>query len=175
MFSKPEQNILKLGLKEGMRVADFGTGSGAYSILCGVSVGHTGHVYSIEVQKGLLKKFENEIKELGISNIKCIWGNIEKKGGTKIADNSMDAVIIANVLFQAEDKLGIIDEAFRVLKKGGKVLLIDWLSSSDGIGPTQQHVVYPEVAETLFVKRGFKFSERITTNHYHYGIIFIHE
>ena len=60
MFSNPEQNVLQLGLREGMRVADFGAGSGAYSLASGKKVGHTGHVYAIEVQKNLVKKLESE-------------------------------------------------------------------------------------------------------------------
>lgn len=175
MFSNPEKNVAQLCLIEGMRVADFGAGTGFYSISAGKHVGHTGHVYAVEVQKDLVKKFESEIKELGIKNVECIWGNIEKLHGTKIADHSMDAVIIANVLFQAEDKLGLLDEARRILKKGGKVLLIEWLSSFSGMGPCVNHVVSPEMATDLFTKRGFSFVEKITTNPHHYGIIFSHE
>lgn len=175
MLSKPEQNVAQLGLREGMRVADLGAGTGAYSIAAGGYVGHTGHVYAIEVQKNLIKKLESEIKESEVLNVECIWGDIEKKHGTKIADYSMDAVIIANVLFLSEDKLGLIDEAFRILKSGGKVLFIDWLSTDNNIGPLGKHVIEPEVAIGLFTKRGFKFLEKITTSEHHYGIIFIHE
>lgn len=175
MFSSPEQNVAKLGLREGMHVADFGAGTGAYSLASGNHVGHTGHVYAIEVQKSLVKKLENEIKELGVLNVECIWGNIEKRHGTKIADHSMDAVIIANVLFQAEDKLGLLDEALRILKKDGKVLFIEWLSSFSNMGPTPENIIEPNMAIDLFNKRGFKFLEKITTNPHHYGIIFKHE
>jgi len=175
MFSNPEQNVAQLGLREGMHVADFGAGTGAYSFACGQRVGHTGHVYAIEVQKNLVKKLESEIKEKKISNIECIWGDIEKLHGTKIADHSMDVVIISNVLFQAEDKMGLIDEARRLLKKDGKVLFIDWLSSFSGMGPSPDHVVEPRMAEDLFTKRGFEFVEKIITNPHHYGIIFKHK
>jgi ubiquinone/menaquinone biosynthesis C-methylase UbiE len=175
MFSNPEKNVAQLCLMEGMRVADFGAGTGAYSISAGRHVGHTGHVYAIEVQKDLVKKLESEVKDAHIRNVECIWGNIEKIHGTKIADHSMDAVIIANVLFQADDKLGLIDEAKRILKKGGKVLFIDWLSSFSGMGPTSEHIVTPQMSTDLFTKRGFKFVEKITTNPHHYGIIFSHE
>ena len=175
MFSNPEQNVLKLGLREGMHVADFGAGTGAYSFVSGKCVGHTGHIYAIEVQKDLVKKLESEIKEKRISNIECIWGDVEKIHGTKIADNSMDAIIISNVLFQAEDKIGVIDECNRILKRGGKVLLVEWSTSTNGIGPIRGHVLEEDRAHDLFFKRGFKFLEKIVTNPHHYGIIFTHE
>ena len=175
MFSNPEQNILKLELREGMRVADLGAGTGAYSIAAGKRVGNTGHVYAIEVQKGLVKKLESEIKESGVINVECIWGDIEKKHGTKMADHSMDALIISNVLFQSEDKIGIIDEAKRILKKGGRILFIDWIANLGCIGPSSLNVLGEEVAIDLFTKRGFKFLEKIITSEHHYGIIFTYE
>jgi ubiquinone/menaquinone biosynthesis C-methylase UbiE len=175
MFANPEQNITKLGLSEGMRLADFGAGTGAYSKAASSRVGTTGKIYAVEVQKELVKKLDDEKKKWGLSNVECIWGNIEKRGGTKIADQSMDAVVISNVLFQAEDKLGMIDEAKRILKKNGKVLCIDWADSFGGMGPNKEHVISKEKAEELFVKRGFKVLENISAGAHHYGIIFMYE
>jgi ubiquinone/menaquinone biosynthesis C-methylase UbiE len=175
MFSNPELNVAKLGLKDGMKVADFGAGTGMYSKAAAQRVGPNGKVYAIEVQKDLVKKLENDIKIWKLSNIECIWGDIEKKHGTKIADGTIDAVIISNVLFQAEDKLGLIDEAKRVLGKDGKVLLIDWADSFGGMGPTPLHIINQQKAIEIFSSRGFKFSENVVVSDHHYGIIFIHE
>lgn len=175
MFSNPEQNVAQLSLLDGMVVADFGAGSGAYSRACSNKVGYNGKVYAIEVQKELVKKLESEMKHWGISNVECIWGDIEKKNGTKLADHTVDAVIISNVLFQAEDKLGMIDEAKRILKKNGKVLLIDWSDSFGGMGPDPDHVITETGATDLFNKRGFKFDSKITAGVHHYGIIFSYE
>jgi ubiquinone/menaquinone biosynthesis C-methylase UbiE len=175
MFTNPEQIILQLGLQEGMRIADFGSGTGFYSKAASPRVGYTGKVYAIEVQKDLVKKLESELKSWGISNVSCIWGDIEKRGGTKISDHCLDAVIVSNVLFQAEDKIGLIEEVKRVLKSGGKVLLIDWSESFGGMGPAPKHVVTKDAAKDLFEKRGFKSIEDISTNPHHYGIIFRYE
>ncbi len=170
MFGNPEQNVAKLVLIEGMRVADFGAGMGPYSIASSKRVGNSGKVYAIEVQKGLVKKLEDELKRLKISNISCIWGDIESKGGTKITDSSLDAVIIANVLFQATDKVGLIDEAKRVLKRGGKILLID--KSTPTFGSHHHLFLKENEVKELFEKRGFKYVENISINPQNYGIIF---
>lgn len=175
MFTNPEKNVLRLGLKEGMRVADFGSGSGFYTRVCSERVGQSGKVYAIEIQKDLVKRFENDIKSWGLTNVFCIWGDIERVGGTKIKDGTMDAVIISNVFFQVEDKLGLIDEAHRVLKKEGEVLFIEWKDSFNGMGPDPKNIIPEETAKELFKKRGFKFIENISTNIHHYGIIFKHE
>jgi len=175
MFSNPEQNIAKLGLKEGMKVADFGAGIGLYSKAISKKVGDSGKVYAIEVVKDLVKRLEREVKDWKISNIECIWGDIENKHGTKIDDQIVDVIVISNVLFQVDDKLGFIDEAKRILKKDGKILFIDWLDSFGGMGPAPQYVVNEEKATKLFTSRGFKLLEKIVVSDHHYGIIFIHE
>lgn len=175
MFTNPEHNILHLGLKEGMRVADFGAGAGFYSRACSSRVGSTGKVYAVEVQKELVKKLESDLKHLGISNIDCIWGDIEVKGGTKLADHSVDVVIISNILSQVKDKLGVIDESRRILKNDGKLLLIDWSSSFGNMISNSDHIISVDKAKELFEKRGFKFSEEISTTEHHYGIIFTYE
>jgi ubiquinone/menaquinone biosynthesis C-methylase UbiE len=171
MFLNPEQCIAQFGLKEGMRVADFGAGSGSYTRAASLRVGFTGRVYAIEVQKELVEKLDADIKEWKLLNTEVIWGDIEKNGGTKLADGSMDAVIVSNVLFQVADKLGLIDEAKRVLKSDGKVLVVDWLESFGNIGPTPSHVITAKMAQDLFEKRGFKYVETISPGPQHYGII----
>ncbi len=175
MFSNPESNVAQLGLREGMKVADLGAGTGAYTKAAAVRVGHTGHVYSVEVQKEMVKKLENELIKSDIKNRECIWGDIEKVGGTKLADKSMDAVILSNVFFQADDKLGVIDEAKRILKSNGKLLLVDWSESFGGMGPAHTAVVTKDKAISLFERRGFRTVESISAGAHHYGIIFMYE
>ncbi|ETB63838.1 TPA: methyltransferase domain-containing protein [Candidatus Nomurabacteria bacterium] len=170
MFGNPEQNVAKLVLHEGMRVADFGAGMGAYTIASSKRVGNSGKVYAIEVQKGLVKKLEDELKRLKISNVSSIWGDIEIKGGTKIIDKSIDAIIIANVLFQAKDKVGLIDEAKRILKNNGKILLID--KSTPTFGSHHHLFLKENEVKELFEKRGFRYVENIALNPQNYGIIF---
>ena len=172
MFSNGEQNVARLGLKEGMLVADLGTGTGFYARAAGNHVGHTGKVYAVEVQKDLVKKLQDELQREGISNVECIWGDIERKGGTKIAEKTMDAVIASNVLFQVEDKIGFINEIKRILKPKGQVLIIDWTESFGGMGPHPDKVITENKALELFTSRGFKKVENISTLTHHYGIIF---
>lgn len=175
MFLNPKLSVGSLMLKEGDYVADFGTGTGEFAKAISEKVGQNGKVYAIEVQKDIVKRLEKELKEKNIKNVDCIWGDIDINGGTKIADHTVDAVVIANVLFQSADKLGLIDEAKRILKPNGKVLLLDWSESFGGMGPSPMHVVKKESAVELFKKRGFRVLEDISPGEHHYGIIFKYE
>jgi ubiquinone/menaquinone biosynthesis C-methylase UbiE len=172
MFADPQKNIEQFGLQPGQKVADFGAGSGFYSFAAAQAVTSKGTVYSIDVQQDLLAKLTNEARRQGISNIETIWGDAERLGATKLADGSMDAVIISNLLFQLEDKPGAAKEALRILKKGGRALVVDWSDAFGGLGPHPEHVVTRVMAEELFTQAGFQFDHEIQAGAHHYGLIF---
>ena len=141
MFANPEENVARLHLKEGEKVADFGAGTGAYAIAAGKVVGRDGSVYAVEVQDALLSRITNTARDAGVSNIKVLWGDIEEQGGTTIPDGIIDAVILSNVLFQVEDMNALFEEVRRVLKPGGRVLVVEWRNSYNGLGPQQDMIV----------------------------------
>lgn len=172
MFSDPEKNIGELGLMPGMHVADIGAGSGFYSLAVARAVGSRGKVYAIDVQKDLLSKLKNEAKQQGLHNLEVIWGNAEKQGGTGLREGSVDAVVVTNLLFQITDKESLVKEVKRILKPKGRMLLVDWQGSFDGMGPQPEHVVLPDVMKELFEKQGFLFERRMGAGAQHYGFIF---
>lgn len=171
MFADPEQNVKQFNLTEGMHVADLGAGTGFYSIAAARAVQPSGKVYAVEVQKEMLAHIQNEAAKAHVSNIEILWGNIERVGGTKLADASMDAVIVSNVLFQVEDRKNFVQEVSRILKPGGRVLLIDWSDSFGGMGPAPARLVAKAAAETIFAEAGFSTEREIASGAHHYGII----
>lgn len=173
MFSDPEKNIEQFDLGKGNYVADFGSGTGFYSFSAAEAVGETGKVYAVDVQKDLLDKLKNEARNIRhLNNIEIVWADLDHLGGTRLRENSMDEVIVANVFFQLEKKDNSCLEIKRVLKSGGRVLLIDWASSFGGIGPQPQSVFTEDMAKKLFEKHGFKEDRSIGAGAQHYGIIF---
>jgi ubiquinone/menaquinone biosynthesis C-methylase UbiE len=170
MFSDPVQNLKTLGLRETDIVADLGAGTGFYAVAAGQMVPH-GKVYAVEVQKDFLLTIKQKTKEACLNNVECLWGDIEKIGGSKIEDGIADAVVASNVLFQVEDKEGFIKEANRILKKGGKVLLVDW-SDPVFLGPLAAKLIVPqEKARAMFEQAGFTFQNDINAGLHHYGMI----
>jgi len=128
MFSNPLKNLKSFGLRDDSIVADLGAGTGHYSLIAGEIVSR-GKVYAVELQKDFLTMIRNKVTDARLKNVEIIWGNVEKHGGTKIADSVVDAVIASNILFQVEDKEQFIEEMKRILKPKGRVLLVDWSPS----------------------------------------------
>ena len=172
MFSDPEKNIKQFDLGNSNHVADFGAGSGFYSFAAAKAVGASGKVYAVDVQKDLLEKLKHEAKAMHLKNVDIVWADIEKLGGTRLKENSMDAVIAANIFFQLEKKEETCLEIKRILKPGGRVLVVDWTSSFGGTGPIQESVFTESMAKKLFEKNGLKEDRVIKAGTQHYGIIF---
>ena len=170
MFSDPANNLKQFSLGESMVVADLGAGSGFYAVEAGRIV-KKGKVYAVEVLPDLIPTIRNKAHELHLSNVECLVGDVETKGGTKLGTASVDRVIASNILFQVESKEGFIEEVKRILKPGGQVLLVDW-SESGLMGPREDNIVSEEQAKKMFEGAGFAFEKDIEAGEYHYGAIF---
>jgi len=170
-FSEPQKNIQQFGIQEGWIVADLGCGPGYYVLATASRVGENGRVYAIDIQKELLKKVNSEAKDKALTNVEIIWGDIEKERGTKLADNSVHAAIIANTLFLVENKEACAKEAYRIVRSNGRVLIVDWVDSFGGAGPMPTHIVKEEDMRTIFENVGFSFEENIDAGSHHWGII----
>lgn len=135
-------------------------------------MGHGGKVYAIDIQEDVLKHLKLNTHEHHQNIINPVWGDIEKPGGTHLRDQSLDAVLLANTLFQVENRFGLLKEMKRVLKPGGKFMLVDWAGSYGGIGPAPEKVVSEHQAEDFFIGGGFHKIKSFRAGPHHYGIVF---
>ena len=135
-------------------------------------VGREGKVYAVEVREDMLHHIKQSAHQHHRSIIEPIWGNIERAGGTGIRDEALDAAILANTLFQVEDRTGLLAELKRILKPGGKLLVIDWAGSFGGMGPRPDAVIHESAAEKLFIEGGFHKVKNLRAGPHHWGIIF---
>ena len=171
-FSEPQKIVDDFGIREGLTVADLGAGTGFYSVAAAKSVGEHGKVYAVDIQQELLSRIKTVAHDNHLKNIEIVHGDIEHPGGTRLADGLADVAIAANVLFQLEKKENFAREAFRIMKSGARLLLIDWSDSFGGLGPQPEFVVTAPMARELFEKSGFNFASGIVAGDHHYGLIF---
>lgn len=171
-ISEIKRHLEKLNLAPGDMIADFGAGSGIYTIEASRQVGNKGKIYAVEIQQELLEKIKSSANKESLVNIEYFWGDLEELGGSKLGDSSMDGVILANILFQAEKKDILLKEAYRVLKPRGRLLVVDWSGSFSNLGPPEEHVVKEEEASRLATQAGFHQEGGFRAGDYHYGLIF---
>ncbi len=170
-FLNPQTAVAAARLGEGDRVADLAAGSGFFARAAARAVGPTGVVWAVDAHADMLPRLKNLAIGEGLHNIEIVRGSIEQVGGTHLPDASFDLVILANALFSAEDKPAVAAEAARVLRKTGRLLLVDWSDSHGGLGPHPNHVVSAAVARSIFEGAGFAYVEDIPAGGYHWGLI----
>ena len=166
-FVSPEKVLDQLDLTPNMIVADFGSGSGFWAIPLARRLSE-GKVFAIDILSQPLSALEGRIKSGRILNIQTVLSNVEQKKGSKLSDNSLDLVLMTNLLFQTENRKAVLEEAKRVLKKGGKVLIVDWIKTN--LGPSQGRIM-PETLKKLAEEIGLKFEKEFKAGFHHYGII----
>lgn len=163
----------KIGLEEGMKVGDLGCGNLAfYAFGAAKAVGSKGLVYAVDILKNVLNAVETRARQEGFDNIKTVWSNLEMVGATNIPAGSLDAIFIHNVLFQSTGHEGFLKETNRLLKIGGKLMIIDWKKTGAPFGPPVQDRPDPEIVKTLASKSGFSLTEEFEAGPYHFGLLF---
>lgn len=172
MFMAPAQTLAACNIQTTDSVADFGAGSGFMAKAIS-NIVTSGNVFAVEINRELVSRMTHDIDETQIKNLHPLWGDIEVEGGSKLGNASVDVVILSNILFQIDDKRGALKEAKRVLKEGGRILIIDWQESFGGLGPTPERVFTKAQAEELVVSIGFtKLSDSLPSGDHHYAILF---
>lgn len=169
-FVHPDIASSHFHFRSGDRVADFGAGSGAFLPALSKVVGKDGKVYACEIQKELVEKIASFAREKKLGNVEPLWSDIEHQGGTKLANETLDGGILANVLFQLEDKGAAFTEMARVMRKGGKLFVIDWTESFGGMGPRSDHVVREDEARSIAESCGFRYERSFPAGEHHYGL-----
>lgn len=171
-FLDPGKIISEFDIQEGMSVADFGCGTGYFTILLGQKAGKDGKVYALDVQEPPLDSVRAKAKAAGLENIETVRANLEVLGGSRLPDNSQDMVLLANILFQSTKKTEIISESARVMKAGGRLIIIDWKRGAGGFGPPDELRTEQADMRALVPANVFSFQKDIDAGSFHYGMIF---
>ena len=171
MFIDPARMLEACSVRANDTIAEFGAGSGFIVRAAQVSVPQ-GQVFAIDINRDIVTRLIREMRDDHIENVHPLWGDIEVMGGSQLADESCNMVVLSNILFQLEDRNGALREAYRVLVPGGTLLVVDWTESFKGMGPAPHHVFTKDRAIDLVTRERFAVTqELIPVGDHHYGIL----
>lgn len=168
--------LAHLQLAPGMWVGDFGVGaSGSFVLPIGKIVGAEGGVIMFDVKKSALSGAMTRAKLGGAGNFRAVWTNLEiYEGAPGVADKSLDAGALINVLHQSEKHQDMLAEIGRMLKSGAKLLIADWKPEARSpIAPPVPRRMSDGYVEQLAQDLGFGLLEKFEVGAYHWGLVLV--
>jgi len=169
-FLKVDEVLSNLNLKENMQACEFGCGSAVFTILLAKKL-NKGRVYALDVQEEKLSALRGKLALEKINNVFTILCDLEAPRGSTLQDNSLDIVLIPNMLFQAGNKYAIIKEGKRILKSGGSLLVIDWLKKVP-FGP-KDNMISPDEVKKIADGLELSLKKEFAAGDYHYALLFV--
>lgn len=121
VFFPPMKKLQKAGLKPGDQVLDFGCGPGSFSLAAVHIVGQTGKVYALDIHPLALQSVKRKASDRGLQNI----DTISSDRATGLEGQSVDFVILNDVLHEVDDPDAVLSELYRVLKPDGTLFFSD--------------------------------------------------
>ena len=150
------------GIKSGMICLDLGSGTGAFSYPMINHVGQEGTVYAVDESNEMLDyaRQKNPPANLQLIN--------RDASGTGLEGEIGDFCLLAFLIHEVDKHGGLISETYRLLKTGGKVLIVEWKEELDSPGPPRKVRLAEKQVRQLFDRAGFKDFEYIdwTVNTY---------
>jgi len=171
-FISPKSVLSDLGLNPGETVVEYASGAGHWALAAATLVGPTGSVLALENDIGMLELLLSTASTLKLSNVDI--EEIDLVNGVSKKANKADLVIVANTLYSITDKDAFAAKASKIVKTGGKLLLIDWIPRTTLLGPPIEFRLTEEKVIACFEKAGLKFACTVDTGCQHFGLVFDH-
>lgn len=165
-FLNPDKIFDDIGLGREMVLADLGCGTGYFTIPASFRVKK---VFALDIQQEMLEILSDKIKKEKISNIEPI---LTHESSIPLPDNSIGVLFMANVFHEIDDKNSILKEGKRILKKEGKLIIIDWKKVEMDFGPPVEERL--DETEVIFICKSndFDLYEQKHAGPYNYLLIF---
>jgi len=169
-FFDARQILIKLDFTDfEADVVDFGCGYGTFTVAAARLA--SGTVYALDIETEMIEATAARAASLGLDNVKTAVRDFAATG-TGLPDASTSYAMLFNIL-HAEDPVGLLGEAFRVLRPGGKVAIIHWVhDAATPRGPVLAIRPRPEQCRQWLQKAGFELViPQVSLPPYHYGIV----
>lgn len=170
-FLNPSLVVAQTGLMQAQTVADLGCGSGFYVLPAAQMVGKEGTVYAVDVQESKLAATVSIANHFGYKNVRVVKADLEKPL-LELQSDSCDLVIIGNILHQIKQKEPLLKNVYRILKTGGRLVIVEWKRTATPFGPPLEKRVDQQKLEILLMGAGLRKVKELDADGYHYAELY---
>ena len=154
LWLPPGEVIGALAVSSGDKIADVGAGTGYFSLPLSSAVGAQGTVYAVDGQSEMLTWLRGKLDKAEFNNIELIHAEANQIG---LPASGCDRFFLANVWHEINDRAAVLLEARRVLKKRGRIAILDWRPDVEAApGPPLAHRIAPADAVREMRLAGFE-------------------
>lgn len=118
LVDNADRVLRKVGLRAGQTILDFGCGPGIFTIPAAEIAGENGAVIAFDIRLQPLERVQENAREAGLSNIRIVLAESPDLS-TGLPDESIDVILVFDILHTIIDKKGLFHELYRVLKTHG--------------------------------------------------------
>jgi ubiquinone/menaquinone biosynthesis C-methylase UbiE len=169
VYLSPEEAAAQVGLREGMRVADVGAGTGFFAIPFARRVGAGGRVFAVDMQPEMLELLRAKLNDEERARIDLVEGSATRTG---LNDGSCDLVWMAKVWHELDECETVLAEAARVLREKGRIAILDWRpGASRPPGPPEEHRVAAADVVSMLTREGWQVERASDFSSYSYLVV----
>jgi ubiquinone/menaquinone biosynthesis C-methylase UbiE len=170
----PFRALERAGIRERMHVVNFGCGPlGHWTFSAAQMVGPKGTVYAIDILRDALEMLERRAKTDAYANIKYVWSDFDVYRATHVPEGEIDLLILANNFPHSQKPSHLVKEMARLVKRGGKVLVVDWKPSACGRGSNPEKRVAATGIKHAFNIPEFELEDEFDAGPAHYALMFL--
>lgn len=145
-----------LNITEGKMVADIGAGSGWFTTRAAKRVGEKGKVFAVEINQEYIDYINNRAKKENFTNIQTVLGT---EDNPKLADNSVDAVLILKTYHEIGQPVKVLQNIRKSLRRDARVGIIDKNGKGNDHGIDKEKVVEEAKRAGFVLKEEFDFTK----------------
>lgn len=169
----PFKTLERAGLRKGSHIVDLGCGAlGHFVFPAAQMTGGEGRVYAVDIDKAALKAVERAARHDQYWNVIPVWSDIDVVNAARIPSESIDLTILANNLYLSANRAGMVAEAERLTKPGGRILVIEWKPIRTAVGPAVENRMSADDAKRYFADDELDLIDEFDAGDSHYALLY---
>jgi ubiquinone/menaquinone biosynthesis C-methylase UbiE len=155
---RPDLAIEALALKPGAAVADFGAGSGYFTVRLARKVGPTGRVFAADIQPEMLSLLRARLARERLANVELVQS---AETDPRLPARQFDLILMVDVYHELAQPQLIVGKLLASLKPAGRLVLLEYRKEDPAIPIRPEHKMSVAEARVELEAAGFQLDRTI--------------